>query len=105
MKLNIIKKKYGRRFVGKGVLAKTFNFLMTGRRNAPLSRFNFWAASSRLLTYLMRKRDIATLNELIDAAIALNVNLYVCEMSMNILEIKKSDYISEAKEVLGGAKF
>lgn len=103
--LNIIKKKYGHRFVGKGFLANFFNFLMGGRRNVPLSRFNFWGASPRLMTYLMKKRNVATLNELIDAAIALNVNLYACEMSMNILGIKKDDYIPEVKEVLGVAKF
>lgn len=103
--LNVIKKKRGHTLVGKGFLAKTFNFLMGGKRNVPLSRLNFLGISPKLMTYLMRKRNVATLDELIQASIALNVNLYACEMSMNILGITIDDYIPEIKEILGVAKF
>jgi len=103
--LNAIKKKKGRSFTGKGVLAKTFGFLMGGVDNVPLSRLNFLGASPKLMTFLMRKRNVATLKELIDAAIALNVNLYACEMSMHILGITLDDFIPEIKEVLGVANF
>jgi peroxiredoxin family protein len=103
--LNAIKKKKGRSFTGKGVLAKTFGFLMGGVNNVPLSRLNFMGASPKLMTFLMRKRNVATLKELIDAAIALNVNLYACEMSMHILGITIDDFIPEIKEVLGVANF
>ncbi len=103
--LNAIKKKQGRSFTGKGVLAKTFGFLMGGVNNVPLSRLNFFGASPKLMTFLMRKRNVATLKELIDAAIALNVNLYACEMSMHILGITTDDFIPEIKEVLGVANF
>ena len=103
--LNAIKKKKGRSFTGKGVLAKTFGFLMGGVNNVPLSRLNFLGASPKLMTFLMRKRNVATLKELIDAAIALDVNLYACEMSMHILGITLDDFIPEIKEVLGVANF
>ena len=103
--LNAIKKKQGRSFTGKGVLAKTFGFLMGGVNNVPLSRLNFFGASPKLMTFLMRKRNVATLKELIDAAIALNVNLYACEMSMHILGITTDDFMPEIKEVLGVANF
>ena len=103
--LNAIKKKKGRSFTGKGALAKTFGFLMGGVNNVPLSRLNFFGASPKLMTFLMRKRNVATLKELIDAAIALNVNLYACEMSMHILGITKEDFIPEIKDVLGVANF
>jgi len=103
--LNVIKKKKGRSFLGKGILAKTFGFLMGGINNVPLSRFNFLGTSPKLMTFLMRKRNVATLKELIDAALALNVNLYACEMSMHILGITKDDFIPEIKEVLGVVNF
>jgi peroxiredoxin family protein len=54
---------------------------------------------------MMRKKNVATLEELMEAAKALNVNMYPCEMSMHILGIKQSDFIPEAKGVLGVAKF
>jgi peroxiredoxin family protein len=99
--LNAVKKKKGRSFTGKGILARTFGFLMGGFNNVPLSRLNFAGASPKLMTYMMRKRNVATLNELVDASIALGVNLYACEMSMHILGLTKDDFIPEIKEVLG----
>jgi peroxiredoxin family protein len=48
---------------------------------------------------------VATLTDLVEAAKALNVNLYACEMSMIILGITLDDFIPEIKEVLGVAKF
>ena len=103
--LNAIKKRKGRSFIGKGVLAKTFGFLMGGVKNVPLSRFNFFGVSPKLMTFMMRKRNVATLSELIEAAIALNVNLYACEMSMHILGITKDDFIPEIRNVIGVASF
>ncbi len=99
--LNAIKKHKGRHFTGRGAMAKTFNYLMGGINNVPLSRLNFFGISPRLMNMMMRKKNVATLKELIEAAIALNINLYSCEMSMNILGIEIEDFIPEIKEVLG----
>lgn len=103
--LNIVKKVKGRSFTGKGILARTFNFLAGGFKNLPMSRLNFAGGSPRIMTHLMKKRNVATLDELLQAAIAVKVNLYACEMSMNILGITDEDFIPEIKEVLGVAKF
>lgn len=99
--LNAVKRRTGRAFVGGGVLARVFGFLMGGRRNAPLSRLNFAGASPRLMRWMMRRRNVATLEELLDATLALGVNLYACEMSMHILGLTKNDFIPEIREVLG----
>ncbi|MCL4550553.1 MAG: DsrE/DsrF/DrsH-like family protein [Bacteroidetes bacterium] len=103
--LNVIKKYKSRNAIGKGMLARTFNFLMGGFKNLPLSRLNFIGASPKLMTNLMKKRNVATLEELINASILLKVNFFACEMSINILGLKKEDFIPEIKEVLGVAKF
>lgn len=103
--LNTIKLKKGRAPLGKGILDRTFNVLMGGFRNLPLSRLNFLGVSPHLMTYMMRKNNVATLAELVDAAKALKVNFYACEMAMHILGVKKEDLIPEVKEVLGVAKF
>jgi peroxiredoxin family protein len=103
--LNIVKEKKGRRFVGKGSLAKTFNYLEGGFKNLPMSRLNFLGASPKMMTHLMKRRNVATLAELMQAAIDLKVNLYACEMSMNILGIKKEHFIPEIKEVIGVPTF
>ncbi len=103
--LNIIKNKKGRGFTGEGALARGFNFLAGSFKNLPMSRLNFLGASPKIMTHLMKKRNVATLAELLQAVLALKVNLYACEMSMNILGIKREDFIPEIKEVLGVAKF
>ena len=53
----------------------------------------------------MRKNNVATLEELVEAAVALNVNIYACEMAMHILGLQKSDFIHEVKDVLGVSTF
>ena len=103
--LNVIRRAKGRRRIGRGLLARLFNFLQGGVRKVPLSRLNFLGLSPKLMTLMMKKRNVATLPTLIDTAIALGVNLYACEMSMNILGTEKSDFIPEVKEVIGVATF
>ena len=103
--LNLIKKRKGHAAIGRGFLARCFNFLLGGGNALPLSRLNFWGASPRLLTGLMHKRNVATLSELILAAHELKIRFVACEMAMNILGIKKSDLIDEVREIVGVPTF
>ncbi|MDR1666837.1 MAG: DsrE/DsrF/DrsH-like family protein [Bacteroidales bacterium] len=103
--LDAIKKKQGRAFIGGTALTKLLGFFMGGLRNAPVSRLNFLGASPIIFRRLMRKNNVATLEELVDAAKALNVNFYACEMAMNILGLKREHFIPEVKDVLGVATF
>jgi peroxiredoxin family protein len=103
--LNIVKNKQGKRFSGKGFLARSFNFLAGGFDQLPMSRLNFFGGSPKIMTRLMKKRNVATLEELVQAALALNVNLYACEMSMNILGINKADFVPEIQGVLAVPRF
>lgn len=103
--LNLIKKHRGRRFLGRGFLPSIFGFLQGGLKNVPLSRLNIANISPRLMRSMMKRRNVATLEELVEAAIALNIDLYACEMSMNILGLVLQDYIPQIKEVIGVSKF
>jgi peroxiredoxin family protein len=78
---------------------------MGGLRSAPVSRLNFLGVSPKIFRYMMRKNNVATLEELVEAAKQLGINLYACEMAMHILGLQKSDFIHEVKDVLGVAKF
>ena len=40
-----------------------------------------------------------------EAAKALGINMYACEMAMHVLGLKKEDFIPEVKDVLGVASF
>ncbi|MDR1594274.1 MAG: DsrE/DsrF/DrsH-like family protein [Prevotellaceae bacterium] len=103
--LDAIKLKKGRSPVGKGFLSKTFGVMMGGLKSAPVSRLNFWGISPKIFRYLMRKKNVATLEELVEAAKQLGINLYACEMAMHILGLEKSDFIPEVKDVLGVTTF
>ncbi len=103
--LNIIKKDPGRKPVGKGILDRMFNVLMGGRGQLPLSRLNFGGLSPRMMTGMMKKNRVATLEELIDAAKALDVKLIACEMAMHILGVEKKHLDPDVKEVIGVATF
>ncbi|MDR1633288.1 MAG: DsrE/DsrF/DrsH-like family protein [Dysgonamonadaceae bacterium] len=103
--LDAIKIKQGRSPVGKGFLPKVFGIFMGGLKATPVSRLNFLGLSPKIFRYLMRKKNVATLEELVEAAKTLGVNFYACEMAMHILGLEKSDFIPEVKDVLGVATF
>ena len=103
--LDAIKQKHGRAFIGSNWLTKTFGYMMGGLRVTPNSRFNFLGIGPKLFRYLMRKNNVATLEELVEAAKALGINLYACEMAMHVLGLTRQDFIPEVKEVLGVASF
>ncbi len=103
--LNVLKKNPGRGFQGKGFLDRFFNFLMGGKNRLPLSRMNFGGVSPKLMTGMMKKANVATLDELIEAAIALKIRLIPCEMAMEILGIQKIDLIDETEDVVGVVTF
>ena len=86
--LDAIKQKQGRSFTGGNWLTKIFGL-----------------AGPKIFRYLMRKNNVATLEELVEAAKALGINLYACEMAMHVLGLKKEDFIPEVKDVLGVASF
>ncbi|MFT4073204.1 MAG: DsrE/DsrF/DrsH-like family protein [Dysgonamonadaceae bacterium] len=103
--LNAIKQKQGRSFLGNSLLTKGFGFLMGGLKVAPVSKFNFGGISPGIFRSLMRKNNVATLEELVEYAKVLGVNLYACEMAMHVLGLKREDFIPEVKDVLGVATF
>ena len=103
--LDAIKQKRGRAFVGSGFMAKIFGWMMGGLSVAPTSRFNFLGIGPRLFRRMMRKNNVATLEELVEAAHQLGINMYACEMAMHVLGLKQSDFINEVKDTLGVASF
>ena len=76
-----------------------------GLGTAPASRFNFMGLGPKIFRYMMRRNNVATLEELLDAAKALGIHLYACEMAMHILGLEKGDFIHGVEDVLGVATF
>jgi peroxiredoxin family protein len=103
--LDAIKIKQGRSPVGKGFLSKIFGIMMGGLKSSPVSRLNFAGLSPKIFRYLMRKNNVATLEELLEAAQQVGIHFYACEMAMHVLGLQKSAFIPEGNDVFSVASF
>lgn len=67
------------------------------------SRFNFWGVGRWMFNQMMKMHKVTPLAELRQTAIDLGVKLYPCQMSMEVMEIGKEDFIGEALPSCGVA--
>ena len=100
--LNAVKKgrKTGSSFMGK----------MIGRMNRGglerlnPSQFSFGGMGRKMFGKMMSKKGVASLGELRQACIDLDVHFLACKMSMDVMEITREDLIDEVEDVVGVAK-
>jgi peroxiredoxin family protein len=69
------------------------------------SRFNFGGIGRWLFKKMMRDKNVVGLGELLETAIDLDVKLYACKMSMDVMEIAEEDLIDEVSGLMGGATY
>ena len=89
---------------GDSFFAKMMGLMNRGgiERIGP-SRFNFWGIGRWMFNRMMKMHKITPIAELRKTAIDLGVNLLPCQMSMDVMEIKKEDLIDEAQPACGVA--
>jgi peroxiredoxin family protein/rhodanese-related sulfurtransferase/TusA-related sulfurtransferase len=91
--LNILRKSE-RVKVKKDVIATMFGFMMPrGSKKLTLSKMNMGGIGGLLIRYLMKKKNITSLEELIEQARNNGVVFVACMMSMDIMGIKKEELI------------
>ena len=94
---------------GKPIKAKSFLGKMMGIMNRGginrlnPSQFSFGGIGRILFSKMMRDKNVASLEELRQTAIDLDVRMVACKMSMDVLEITKDDLIPEVEDVVGVA--
>ncbi|HEX2947931.1 MAG TPA: CoA-disulfide reductase [Clostridia bacterium] len=92
--LNILRRPDGPA-VKKDLLSRMFGMMMPkGSRKLSLSKLNMAGAGPKLIRYLMNKKNISSLEELMDQAVKNGVNFVACNMSMDIMGIKKEELIN-----------
>jgi peroxiredoxin family protein len=69
------------------------------------SQFSFGGIGRILFSKMMADKGVASLEELLQTAIDLDVHLLACKMSMDVLEISRDDLIPEVENVVGVATF
>ena len=69
------------------------------------SRFSFGGIGRILFSKMMADKKVASVEELRQTAVDLDVRLLACKMSMDVLEITRDDLIPEVDDIAGVATF
>lgn len=87
--------------VKKAFIEKMFGFMMPrGSKKLGLSRMNMGGAGAKMIRAIMKNKGVSSLEELIESAIDHGVRLVACQMSMDIMGIRKEELIDGVE--LGG---
>jgi peroxiredoxin family protein len=85
------KKKSGK---GKDFMSKMFGFMLPkGSTKLKLSKLNMCGMGTAMLKGLMKKKNVASLEELIKTAGELGAEINICQMSMDLMGFKKEEMI------------
>jgi len=69
------------------------------------SRLNFGGIGRWLFKKMMKDKGVTSLPELRQTAIDLGVKLLACQMSMDVMGVKREDLIDEVSDVVGAATY
>ena len=101
--LNILRKENVK--VRKSFIDKMFDMMMPkGAKNLTLSKMNMGGLGSAMMKWVMKNKNISTLSELISQAQKNGIKFIACNMSMDVMGIKKEELL-EGVEIGGVAKY
>lgn len=79
---------------GKDTMGKMFgSMLPKGPDQVKLSKMNMGGMGTALIKSLMKKKNVASLEQMLDMAGQLGVRIYVCEMSMDLMGFSPKEFI------------
>jgi peroxiredoxin family protein len=92
---------------GKDVMGKMFGTMLPkGTSDVKLSKMNMGGMGTAMMKSLMKKKNVASLEEMIALAEELGVRIYVCEMSMDLMGFGRDEFIDyKGLGFAGVAKF
>lgn len=89
----------------KGFLERMFEKMMPrGAGKLGISNMNFGGLGAWMMKYIMRKKNIATLPQLMEMAKELDVKLIACAMSMDVLGLETEELV-DGLEIAGVATY
>jgi len=84
----------GRKHLKKDLVGTMFDrMLPAGSKDLPLSRMNMAGAGVKLFRRLMREKNVRSLEDMIREAGQLGVRVHACEMSMDLMGIRREELI------------
>ncbi len=93
--------------VKKDFISRMFGFMLpTGFNQLKLSKLNMAGAGTSLMKHLIKKKNIVTLAELLELSQEMNIKIFICEMSMDLMGMKHEEMVDYKNlEYCGVAKF
>jgi peroxiredoxin family protein len=89
------------------MMGKMFgSMLPKGFSEVKLSKMNMGGMGTSMMKSLMKKKNVASLEQMMDLAGELGVRIFICEMSMDLMGFKREEMIDYPNmEYCGVAKF
>ena len=89
---------------GKSIFGKMMGMMESGDiAKASPSKYSMGGMGRWMFKKMMGAKNVPSLEEFRKMAVDLGVNLYACQMSMDVLEIPRESMIDEVKDVVGVA--
>ncbi|MBW2633454.1 MAG: DsrE/DsrF/DrsH-like family protein [Deltaproteobacteria bacterium] len=92
---------------GKDMMGTMFGAMLPkGAEKVKLSQMNIGGMGTAMMKSMMKKKNVASLPEMIALAEELEVKIYVCEMSMDLMGFKREEMVDyEGLSFAGVATF
>jgi peroxiredoxin family protein len=85
------RKKKGK---GKDFISKMFGMMLPrGRNKLKLSKMNMFGMGPKMIKSLMKKKNVMSLDTMFEEAADLEIEIIICEMSMDLMGFKKEEMI------------
>jgi NADPH-dependent 2,4-dienoyl-CoA reductase/sulfur reductase-like enzyme/peroxiredoxin family protein/rhodanese-related sulfurtransferase/TusA-related sulfurtransferase len=102
--LNVIKKDFKPK-VKKDFMSKMFGFMLPdSSKNLSLSKMNMMGVGTNMMKKIMKKKNIESLESLIQSAVDAGAQFTACQMSMDVMGIQKEELL-DAVEIGGVATY
>jgi NADPH-dependent 2,4-dienoyl-CoA reductase/sulfur reductase-like enzyme/peroxiredoxin family protein/rhodanese-related sulfurtransferase/TusA-related sulfurtransferase len=102
--LNILRKS-NRQKVKKTLVEKLFGFMMPrGSENLTISKMHMAGMGTAMIKWIMKKKNISPLDDLMQSALDNGVVIQACQMSMDLMGIQKEELI-DGIDIVGVATF
>ncbi len=79
---------------GKDFISKMFGMMLpNGTKKLKLSNMNMAGMGPKMISYLMKKQNVMSLEQMLKEAGELGIEIVICEMSMGLMGFKKEEFI------------
>ena len=97
----------GKKAAGKDAMGKMFSAMLPkGACELKLSKMNMAGLGTAMMKSLMKKKNVASLEQMLSLADELGVRIFVCEMSMDLMGLKHEEIVDyQNLSYCGVAKF